>query len=468
MAEPIVDNSPRAAARLRDAFGLVVESHRRAASENDVRTAFQRFLEVAGLAPLTTQRTEAPPGAGVSGRMDLYIPGRCCFEFKTDIRLRGAADPAHVDQLDGYLEALLRAGAGVGCGVLTDGVHYVRRRVGDRGVLPLEEPRAWTLHTFDRPEHAPRLREFLHDTLAAPASGLRPTPANLERHFGLESEVFNACKVLLYGAYAAHRAHPSVAVKRRLWQDLLQVALGEEAAAADPASDWLFVRHTYVTSLVAVIMQEQLLGGVAGHAAARPDALLKGRILAEESALHGVVGADLFAWPPEVGEAAYLAEIARVVERFDWTQNAREVAPTLYQNVIAPEERKRLGEYYTPRWLAREVTAAVVDDPLRQRVLDPSCGSGTFVETVMERILDASAGEPPRRHPASAAGQRRRPRHPSRGRAAGQGDLGDDRRPDHPGGPGRGVRRPGVAARVPGRFDAAALRHGHAVRGGDH
>ena len=78
------------------------------------------------------------------------------------------------------------------------------------------------------------------------------------------------------------------------------------------------------------------------------------------------------------------------MEQFDWTQNAKEVAPTLYQNVITQEERKRLGEYYTPRWLAKEITEKVVDSPLSQRVLDPSCGSGTFIETAIENILNHS------------------------------------------------------------------------------
>ena len=181
---------------------------------------------------------------------------------------------------------------------------------------------------------------------------------------------------------------PTVAVKRRLWQDLLQVALGKNAATAGDESDWLFIRHTYITSLIAVIMQQQLLGDVARHAAERPDALLKGRILAEQSDLHGIIDADLFTWPTEVGESAYLREIARVVERFDWTQSPREVAPTLYQNVITQEERKKLGEYYTPRWLAQEITKTVVHDPLNQRVLDPSCGSGTFIETAVEYLLE--------------------------------------------------------------------------------
>ena len=37
--------------------------------------------------------------------------------------------------------------------------------------------------------------------------------------------------------------------------------------------------------------------------------------------------------------------------------------------------------------MAREITETVVDDPLAQRVLDPSCGSGTFIETAVEQIL---------------------------------------------------------------------------------
>ena len=139
-------------------------------------------------------------------------------------------------------------------------------------------------------------------------------------------------------------------------------------------------------------MQQQLLGDVARYASERPDDLLKGHILAEQSDLHGIIDADLFTWPTEVEESAYLREIARVVERFDWTQNPSEVAPTLYQNVITQEERKRLGEYYTPRWLAREITEVVVDAPLDQLVLDPSCGSGTFFETAIHRILN-HAGE---------------------------------------------------------------------------
>ena len=112
-----------------------------------------------------------------------------------------------------------------------------------------------------------------------------------------KSDGFHASNLLLQEAYEAHRDDPTVSVKRRLWQDLLQVALGKDAATGDKESDWLFIRHTYITSL------------------------------AEQSDLHGIIDADLFTWPTEVGESTYLREIARVAEQFDWTQDAKEVAP---------------------------------------------------------------------------------------------------------------------------------------------
>ena len=369
-----------------EAFGLVVERQKSSASENDIRNAFQRFMETAGVAAASEMTTERPPGVENPGRMDLYVHNTC-IEFKTNILRGGAADPEYVAQLDGYLKNLLKAGSGVRNGILTDGVHYFLRRVGEED-LPLQKNE--TRSIFDRPKQAPRLREYLHSIISAPADNVSPTAENLERHFGNNSDAFLAGNLLLKEAYEAHRDDPTVAVKRRLWQDLLQVALGKDAATAGDESNWLFIRHTYITSLVAVIMQQQLLGDVAHYASERPDALLKGHILAEQSDLHGVIDADLFTWPTEVGESTYLREIARVVEWFDWAQNAKEVGPTLYQNVITQEERKRLGEYYTPRWLAKEITETVVDAPLSQRVLDPSCGSGTFIETSVEHILNHS------------------------------------------------------------------------------
>ena len=90
--------------------------------------------------------------------MDLYVHNTC-IEFKTNIVRNGLPIHADVAQLDGYLENLLKAGDGVRNGILTDGVHYFLRRVGEEK-LPLIPHGA--LRTFDRAEQAPRVREYLH------------------------------------------------------------------------------------------------------------------------------------------------------------------------------------------------------------------------------------------------------------------------------------------------------------------
>ena len=49
-----------------------------------------------------------------------------------------------------------------------------------------------------------------------------------------------------------------------------------------------------------------------------------------------------------------------------------------------------MGEYYTPAWLARVMVREMIDDPLRQRVLDPACGSGAFVSEAVSHFIAAA------------------------------------------------------------------------------
>ncbi len=100
---------------------------------------------------------------------------------------------------------------------------------------------------------------------------------------------------------------------------------------------------------------------------------------------------DFFAWPNEVGGKPLLQTLARRVARFDWTEAPPDTAATLYESVIPAEERRQLGEYYTPAWLARAMMRELVDDPLNQRVLDPACGSGTFVAEAVSHFIAAAA-----------------------------------------------------------------------------
>ena len=63
-----------------------------------------------------------------------------------------------------------------------------------------------------------------------------------------------------------------------------------------------------------------------------------------------------------------------------------DVFKSLYQNLFPRSLRHQLGEYYTPDWLARHVLDQVgYDGDPAKRLLDPACGSGTFLVMALRR-----------------------------------------------------------------------------------
>ena len=373
-------------------FGKLLDRHNDGASESDIRMAFRDFLIRTGIAADESEiSSETSPSADSALKVDLYIRNTY-VEFKRGILTAGAVNPDHIAQLDEYIMESARAGAGIQNGILTDGKNYLKRSVGDRaGPLAAGGGHA----VFSNPAQGNRLYEYLHEIIDTAASGLAPNKANLEKRFGADSAAFRTAAALLSRAHSDNRDNPTVAVKRKLWRDLLQVALGEDSVDDSEDNDWLFVRHTYLTSLVAVIVQANFEMDVARHADDNPADLLNGETLRQATMLKGIIESDLFTWPLEVGETEYLRTIAAQVARFNWSQDSGELAATLYQSAIEPDERKRMGEYYTPAWLADSIVRELIADPANARALDPACGSGAFIAAAVRHVIANTADSPP-------------------------------------------------------------------------
>ena len=92
----------------------------------------------------------------------------------------------------------------------------------------------------------------------------------------------------------------------------------------------------------------------------------------------------------------YVAEVVEITPLV-----ARDVMKNLYQRLLPRSIRHRLGEYYTPDWLAQRVVNQVTgsNETLASttRVLDPACGSGTFLVEVIARMVRTAAGQSPQR-----------------------------------------------------------------------
>ena len=71
---------------------------------------------------------------------------------------------------------------------------------------------------------------------------------------------------------------------------------------------------------------------------------------------------------------------------------SRDLLKKLYQYLVPDVVRHHLGEYYTPDWLAELVLNEVgYRGDTRKRLLDPACGSGTFLVLAIQRSREFGA-----------------------------------------------------------------------------
>ena len=354
--------------------------------EANITTAVRDFLVATNLAKPAEIEEENPPSDGSRKAVDLTALDTF-IEVKRRIGMAPgfSPDPDNVRQLDDYLEASQKAGGAVRTGILTDGKYWLLRWPG-AGPVKTNAPYGFT---FDDPSRWVPLFEWLRDTALVSLEDVRPDRQSIAAHFGPNSPSYERDIAHLKTLYGKFADSPTINVKRQLWHDLLRTALGEIAHGPEQMDD-LFVRHTYLTAVIGMVVQASFGIDITGLAATNPFDLLMGRKFRSETGIQGVVESDFFAWPNEVGGTPLLKTVARRVARFDWDAAPSDAAAILYETVIPPAERKQLGEYYTPDWLARTMVRELITDPVNQRVLDPACGSGAFVAEAVKHFIEAA------------------------------------------------------------------------------
>ena len=159
--------------------------------------------------------------------------------------------------------------------------------------------------------------------------------------------------------------------------------LASVAYGGDIEAPQLFLQHTYLTIVAKAIATVALFDELPKSGAA----LLAGAPFKTLGVL-GAVESDFFDWVllAEGGDELVM-NIARHANRFRLHNINADILKGLYESLIDPDQRHDLGEYYTPDWLAARICKAAITQPLEQRVIDPACGSGTFLFHAIRRAL---------------------------------------------------------------------------------
>ncbi|WP_203717745.1 N-6 DNA methylase [Asanoa siamensis] len=316
---------------------------------------------------------EVPAGGG--RRIDIEA-GYTAIEVKKNLGSARVVAEAE-KQLAGYVTARSHQTGQHYVGILTDGVQWHAYQLQGEGLTRV------TTYKNSPGTGDPLALFYWLEGILATQQGVLPTPTEIVQRLGAASTSHALDRAMLADLYAEHVDLPTVQVKRRLWAQLLHSALGTQFID----SDELFVEHTLLVNSADIIAHLVLGIDVLDL---QPASLISGQRF-EQAGIFGVVEQDFFDWTIEVpGGAQFVQSLARRLARFDWAHVEHDVLKILYESVIGTETRKRMGEYYTPDWLAEEIVNKSISQPLQQRVLDPACGSGTFLFHAVRKYLAAA------------------------------------------------------------------------------
>ena len=304
----------------------------------------------------------------VTGRADALL-GRTVFEFKKDLR-RELVDAE--TQLRDYIEDREGKTGHTYTGVATDGAQYRAYRLDAGNLVQIGE------FAVDRGK--PRELVNWIDQATAARDDLDPEPEIVKVNLGRDSLVYGIARHSLRELWGAVSKEPDVILKRELWSKQLALVYGSPIDDDD-----LWFQHTFLT-----IVAKTMATAVLGIALPGPDDILTGKAF-EDATIFGAVESDFFDWVLDAPDHRdVISRISKQVARFQLRDVQSDVLKGLYESLIDPETRHELGEYYTPDWLAQRICDRAIVNPLEQRVLDPACGSGTFLFHAIRRVLAAA------------------------------------------------------------------------------
>jgi hypothetical protein len=246
----------------------------------------------------------------------------------------------------------------------------------------------------------------------------------LAEQFGLGGKIGSSFVDTLYTRVHAALAdgNPHVTTLFREWERIFGIVYDVEAggkrftheempglsAGGVDVKQFLFSAHTYLNLILEFIVLD-VLSSLTNPFVIREDflghndeQLRRALQELEDGETFRIRGIDRFyegvyfqwyldVWDEEL--AGLVREFLESLERFDPATSvlrpeaARDVLKHLYQSIVPERFRHNLGEYFTPDWLAQRVLDVIgYTGQSSTRVLDPACGSGTFLVEAVKRL----------------------------------------------------------------------------------
>jgi hypothetical protein len=337
-------------------------------------------------------------GRVVRGRADALF-GSLVFEFEPELDDRHTRESR--DQLAKYIAAIwshqedLHQRRARLTSIATDGILLIVYRPR----MPISEgplsPEQVILEEIDRADISKLPAEdayaWLNRYIVTAATELRPVdPDVFAQEFGLRSHIFEETVKLLESGWNAAKTESSALYEQ--WESQLRIVYG-----AAVGSEELYYRHSYLATLAKLVVFSNYSGGALPVTREKLVSILDGSIFREWRIVN-FIEEDLFSWVQRVEDGIRAAQflVSRLAV-YDLTTVTLDVFKEIYQTLVDPEAQHDLGEFYTPDWLAELIVGEILSESARKSLLDPACGSGTFLAAAIfmkkQQIKELSSSE---------------------------------------------------------------------------
>jgi type I restriction-modification system DNA methylase subunit len=231
---------------------------------------------------------------------------------------------------------------------------------------------------------------------------VEPTAQQFQFEFGSQSFQYREAMAALKRAWAKVNNGPEAKLAFDTWQRYLTVTYGrltEDTTAHEDTEttteiselENLFLRHTYLACIARLLIWAALSHGKStGKLRQVAKDVMSGRYF-KSKRLANLVDDDFFHWirsddAEEILAPAWERILSHLTD-YDLSDIKEDVLKGVYQQLIDPKDRHDLGEYYTPDWLCERIVKELLPKHGFKTVLDPSCGSGSFLRAVINHFL---------------------------------------------------------------------------------
>ncbi|MBN2396027.1 MAG: N-6 DNA methylase, partial [Candidatus Atribacteria bacterium] len=213
---------------------------------------------------------------------------------------------------------------------------------------------------------------------------LTPRSEDITKDFGVKSHAFQMVSQILSDQWEKVKDKSEFKVIYDSWEKYIQIVYG-----SDVGKEELFCRHTYLGNLTKLMIWTRLSESKLDLNDIAP--VLSGQFF-KRFGVENFLEEDLFSWVVREEAKETGLEIARMLlsllNNYNLRELSEDVLKSLYQELVDPKTRHDLGEFYTPDWLAHKMVKNLFKENLKNSLLDPSCGSGTFLYFAIKEKRD--------------------------------------------------------------------------------